>query len=97
MLRNELYTQCEKLAATINLSEFIDQLVVETINSGTLAKTNDNGTSYGLPQLIVYMALSQYTERLKTSIPRPLLPIPQQAPTTTSVFNPSFQQPITHQ
>lgn len=72
MQSNELYTQCEKLAASINLSEFIDRLVMDTISSGTLATTNHNGTSYGLPQLIVYKALTQYTERLKTSIPQQL-------------------------
>jgi hypothetical protein len=72
MQSNELYTQCEKLAASINLSDFIDNLVIETINSGTLDYTNDNGTSYGLPQLIIYKALTQYTQLLKTSIPHPL-------------------------
>jgi len=80
MTSNELYTQCGKLFASINFEDLIDQKVMETITNGDLTQANDNGTSYGLPQLVVYTALAQYLEQFKITIPNQLLPLQGRLP-----------------
>lgn len=80
MTSNELYTQCSKLVASINFEDLIDQKVIETITNGELTQANDNGTSYGLPQLIVYTALAQYLKQFRITIPNQLLALHDRVP-----------------
>lgn len=80
MTSNELYTQCSKLVASINFEDLVDQKVIETITNGELTQANDNGTSYGLPQLIVYTALAQYLKQFRITIPNQLLALHDRVP-----------------
>lgn len=94
MLKNELFTQSEKLAAKINISDLIEKQVLEVINSGTFDQSVENGTACGLPKFILYKSLTQYIEELSTSIPPLLLSLLDETPDTNNAIPLLLPQPI---
>jgi hypothetical protein len=80
MTNNELFTQCNKLIASINFFELTNQRLMEAISNGDLKQANENGTSHTLPQLIVYNTLARFAEQLRKSIPRQLTELEKMHP-----------------